>query len=60
VITDVDVLTTPDSPVTNPDTEPIVATLVVALVHTPPETVLLRLVVNPAHTLVLPDIDDGV
>jgi hypothetical protein len=37
-------------------TEPIVSVLVL---HMPPDTVLVRVLVEPAHTVVLPMIEDG-
>lgn len=48
------------NPVTTPDAEPIVATLVLLLVHRPPIVPLLNVVVDPSHTVVLPEIATGV
>ena len=45
-----------DTPVTIPDTAPTVAIAVLPLVHTPPETELLKGTVEPLHTSILPDI----
>ena len=48
------------TPVTVPEVEPIVATPVVPLVHVPPLTVDVNVVVWPAHTLVAPvSVADG-
>lgn len=41
------------TPVTVPEMEPIAATPVLPLVHVPPEVKLVRLVVEPAHTVVV-------
>ena len=38
---------------------PTVATEVLLLVHEPPDVASVRLVVPPAHTAVVPVIDDG-
>ncbi len=46
------------TPVTTPVAEPIVATDAVLLVHVPP-TESVNVVVEPAHTLAVPDIEDG-
>jgi hypothetical protein len=49
------------TPVTTPEFEPIVATLVLLLVHDTPELIELdSTVLPPTHTLVLPDIADEV
>lgn len=48
-----------DTPVTIPVNDPTVAKPVLLLVHVPPALVLLKAVVNPAHTLVVPVIDAG-
>ena len=49
----------PETPVTTPDAEPIVATEGLLLVHVPPVDVLLKVVVDPAHTTATPEIVDG-
>jgi hypothetical protein len=54
VITDVPGIT----PVTIPELEPTVE-LPLLLVHTPPGGVAVNVVVNPTHTLAVPEIDDG-
>ena len=46
-------------PVTIPVEEATIATLVLPLLHTPPPTELLNVVVLPAHTVVVPVIADG-
>ena len=48
-----------DTPLTIP-VEPTVATDVVPLVQVPPVVVLLSVVVEPAHTLIVPVIADTV
>lgn len=51
------------TPVTVPVFEPMVATASVLLVHVPPETLLLRLIVEPTHTeeapLIVPALGTG-
>jgi len=42
------------TPVTTPDVDPIVATLVVVLDHLPPVDASLSVVVDPTHTLSVP------
>lgn len=42
------------TPVTTPVDEPIVAIVVLPLVHTPPGTALLNVVTAPTHTLEVP------
>ena len=49
----------PDTPVTTPEPDPIVATVVRLLVHVPPGEVLLNVVVDPTHTEVVPVIGAG-
>lgn len=49
----------PDTPVTVPLEDPIVATPVLTLVHVPPGVISLREVVLPAHTLVVPSMEVG-
>ena len=49
-MTDVPVAT----PVTTPDVDPIVATLVVVLDHRPPVDASLSVVVDPTHTFSVP------
>ena len=46
-------------PVTTPVVEPMVATPVALLDHVPPEVVLVKEVVKPTHTLVVPAIAAG-
>ena len=46
-------------PVITPDNEPIDATLTLLLLHVPPGDPSLRVVVRPAHTVVLPAITVG-
>ena len=50
-------------PAATPDTTPVedvtAATLLLPLVHVPPPTELLNVVVLPAHTLVVPVMEDG-
>ena len=46
-------------PVTNPVLVPIVATAVRLLLHVPPGVPSLKVVVSPAHIVVLPDIAAG-
>ena len=48
-----------DTPVTNPDREPIVATDTGAMLHIPPEAGSVRVVVSPWHTCNVPPIGDG-
>jgi len=55
---DVDGTMTVGTPLTRPPTV-IVATVVVALLHAPPATVLLKGVDVPEHMVVVPLIDDG-
>ena len=45
-----------ERPVTTPDEGSTVATLVVALLHVPPEVEQLSVVVDPAHTPGFPEI----
>ena len=47
-----------DTPVITP-ADPAIATEVLLLLHVPPAVALLSEVVNPAHTLVFPDIATG-
>ena len=47
-----------DTPFTRPDEDPIVATVVLLLVHDPPPA-SLKVVDNPEHTDVLPEIAAG-
>ena len=47
------------TPVTTPLLGSIVATVIVPLVHTPPDTPSLNWVVNPVHTVAVPVIADG-
>ena len=46
------------TPVTTPLPDPTVAIAVLELVHTPPLTVLLSVVVKPVPTVVVPVIDE--
>jgi hypothetical protein len=55
VITEVPGIT----PVVTPDVMPTVAMLVALLLHVPPAVVLLNVVVLPAHTVVVPTIEEG-
>ncbi len=48
------------TPVTTPEEEPTVATSKSELVHTPPVTVLVRVVVAPTHTVGVPPIVGGI
>ena len=53
-------VTTPSvMPVTVPAEDPIVATAVLLLLHTPPLVAFVRVVVNPTHTFVVPPIAAG-
>ena len=49
----------PDTPVSKPDEEPIVEITVLLLLHVPPVTASLKVVVKPAHTLDAPEIAIG-
>jgi hypothetical protein len=49
----------PEMPVTIPEPLPIVATVVVLLLHVPPDVLLLNDVVNPTHKDVIPVIVAG-
>ncbi len=46
-------------PVTVPVEEPMVATAVLLLLHTPPLVALVNVVVKPTHTLIVPPIAAG-
>ena len=48
------------TPVTTPEDEPTVATVVVPLVHIPPATPSLKLIVAPLHTVVVVTADIAV
>ena len=48
-----------DTPVTKPVEASIIAILVLLLVHAPPPEASLKVVVNPAHTVAIPVIEDG-
>ena len=51
-------LTVPaDTPVTMPDVMPTVATVVLELLHVPPVTESVSVIVDPAHTVPGPDIE---
>ena len=53
-------VTTPSvMPVTVPVEDPIVATAVLLLLHTPPLVALVNVVVKPMHTFVVPPIAAG-
>ena len=47
------------TPVTSPVSRPTVALATLLLLHVPPEAVLLSVVVEPVHTVELPEIADG-
>ena len=47
------------TPVKSPVVDPIVATAVLLLVHVPPVDELVRVVVEPLHTVVVPAIAAG-
>ena len=47
------------TPSSNPDIDPTEATVVVPLVHTPPDVALVNGVVEPTHTVVAPVIGAG-
>lgn len=47
------------TPVTIPEELPTVASARLLLVHVPPETALVNVVVNPTHTLVVPEKEPG-
>jgi len=47
------------TPVIIPLLVPMVATVVLLLVHEPPDVALLSVVVRPTHTLVVPEIAAG-
>jgi hypothetical protein len=53
------VVVPPNTPVTIPVPVPTVATVVVLLVHLPPVVPSLRVLVCPAHMLVIPVIGNG-
>lgn len=46
-------------PVTSPEPEPIVATVVLLLLHVPPDDASFKVVVAPAQIPVVPVIGDG-
>jgi hypothetical protein len=49
----------PATPFTTPSAEPTVATVTLLLVQAPPVTVFDKDVVDPAHTVNVPEIVDG-
>jgi len=54
------IVTTPSvMPVTVPDVEPMVATAVLLLLHTPPLVISVNVIVKPTHTLLVPPMAAG-
>ena|ERR1043165_2853550 len=48
------------TPVTMPEPEPTIAIVPLLLIHVPPEVLPVSVVVRPAQTVLVPDMEDGV